>query len=306
MTQFSQLIKPAHELILTSWSKQDFDHLSLCYFNLLSNDYEMLEFHDGKLESKDNFYFDLASVTKVLGMGALACMQPELFTGDKRLLLEHRGGLPRWAILGKKSWQETVLKFPIKESETEYSDLSMLRLMLILEKETGKDFKSLVDSYWDKELVFWKDLPEDALCPDTGFRQGEIINGEVNDDNCFKINRFCSHAGLFGTPHGLLHSLQNLEQKHGLLAHINRSFKDKKDRYLYGWDTVSDPQDTLAGTGAPPKTFGHLGFTGTSVWVDAESGRGWFLLTNSTKKYWFNRKELTSLRHQLGALLWKN
>lgn len=306
MSDFSTLVKPAHEVILTSWPHQDFDHLSLCYFNLLSNDYEMLEFHEGRLESRDHFYFDLASVTKVLGMGALACMQPDLFKGDKRLLLEHRGGLPRWAILGKKSWQETVLKFPIQESKTEYSDLSMLRLMLILEKQTDKDFKALVDSYWDDELVFWKDLPEDALCTDTGFRQGEVINGEVNDDNCFKINRFCSHAGLFATPHGLLHSLQNLEKKHGLLAHMKRSFDEKVDRYLYGWDTVSDPRDTLAGTGAPAKTFGHLGFTGTSVWIDADSGRGWFLLTNSTKKYWFNRKELTKLRHRLGALLWSH
>lgn len=302
----ASLEEKAREIILASWPRQDFDHLALCYFDLTKDESMSLEFHQGIEKTLKNFYFDLASVTKVLTMGALACMNPKLFIGDKRLLLEHRGGLPRWAILGKKSWQETVTKFSIKESQTEYSDLSMLRLMLIVEEETGRPLKELVDSYWHNELVFWKDLPEDALCPDTGFRQGAVVNGEVNDDNCFKINRFCSHAGLFATPEGLLESLKNLEKKHKLLSYMKEAFKnEKKDRYLFGWDTVEDSNNTLAGPGCPPMTFGHLGFTGTSVWMDAESGRGWFLLTNSTKKYWFNRKELTAIRHQLGSLLWK-
>ncbi len=290
---------------MASWPLQDFDHLALTYFNLKSGEQSSLEFHEGQESTISNFYFDLASVSKVLTMGALACMRPELFQGEKRLLLEHRGGLPRWAILGRKSWQETVTKFDIKESETEYSDLSMLRLMLMIEEETGKPLKELVDGYWHPELVFWKELPEDGLCPDTGFRQGEVVNGVVNDDNCYKINRFCSHAGLFSTPRGLFESLMNLQKSCDLLSHMKKAFeKDKVDRYLYGWDTVEDSQNTLAGTNAPAMTFGHLGFTGTSVWMDAQTGRGWFLLTNSTKKYWFNRKELTLLRHQLGALLW--
>ncbi|MCF8057693.1 MAG: beta-lactamase family protein [Bacteriovoracaceae bacterium] len=296
----------AREIILKSWPDQDFDHLGLIYFNLKSGEKSFLEFHQGVERSIENFYFDLASMTKALTMGALACMKPELFKEEKRLLLEHRGGLPRWAILGKKSWKETVLKFPIKESPTEYSDLSMLRLMLILEEEQQKTFKELVDGYWHSELCFWKDLPENALCPDTGFRQGAVINGEVNDDNCFKINRFCSHAGLFGTLLGVFESLNSLEKNYNLLDHMNRSFKDSKvDRYLFGWDTVEDPTVSLAGIGCPPQTFGHLGFTGTSVWIDADSGKGWCLLTNSTKKYWYHRGELTKLRQSLGALLWK-
>jgi CubicO group peptidase (beta-lactamase class C family) len=301
------MIEKAKEAILKSWDSQDFDHLSLQYFNL--NDRKSVqatEWHEGMEKQTPNFYWDLASVTKVLGMASLNIRRPELFDDQLRLLLEHRAGLPRWAILGRESWKETVLKFPIKESEVEYSDLSMLRLMLILEEKTGENFQSLVNGYWDKELVFWKDLPEDCLCPDTGFRQGEVINGEVNDDNTFKINRFCSHAGLFATPQGILNSLFNLQEEADVLGKMRKYFgKGKKGEFLYGWRTVMDPQDALAGTNAPAATFGHTGFTGTSVWIDAATGWGWILLTNSTKKYWFNRGELNRLRYKLGAELWQ-
>jgi len=78
------------------------------------------------------------------------------------------------------------------------------------------------------------------------------------------------------------------------------------DRYLLGWDTVKDNSNTLAGIGAPQNTFGHLGFTGTSIWIDATSGWGWLLLTNGTKKYWYNRDQLNSLRKNIGQILWKS
>ena len=177
----------------------------------------------------------------------------------------------------------------------------------MLEDLSKNDFQRLCSFYWDKELVFWKEMPKNAVCPDTGFRKGKAVNGEVNDDNCFKINRYCSHAGLFATHSGLTKSLMNLQKQVDLLNHMKALFLEAPtNRYLKGWDTVSDASDTLAGNGAPSMTFGHLGFTGTSVWIDAESGKGWSLLTNATKKFWYNRTEINKLRKQLGALLWKS
>ena len=300
-------INEAREILLNSLRDQDFDHASLCFFNLKNFEYELFEVHQGEEKSIDNFYYDLASVTKVLSMGALRAKSPELFDEKLNLLIEHRGGLPRWAILGKQGWKQTVNQYDIKESKTEYSDLSMLRLMLEIEKKTGRDFQELCSFYWDSELVFWKDLPANAKCPDTGFRKKKVVNGEVNDDNCYKINRFCSHAGLFATPQGLVKSLFNLEKQISLRVKMSGAFKNQKfDRYLNGWDTVTDNSDTLAGLDAPTQTFGHLGFTGTSVWIDAESGLGWFLLSNSTKKYWYNRAQLNKMRKKIGQVLWKS
>ncbi len=288
------------------WPAQDFDHLGLAIFSLKDQTYELCEFHQGEEKNIPGFYFDLASLTKALTMGALAAKESSLFSGEKKLLLEHRGGLPAWAILGKKSWFETVNRFDINESETVYSDLSMLRLMLILEKETGKTLKELSSFYWDDEMCFWKDLPDGAICPDTGFRNRSVINGEVNDDNCFKINRFCSHAGLFGTLEGLTKSLLNLEKEVGLLSFMKDSLAREHHRFVWGWDTVSDPNNTLAGQGATKSTFGHLGFTGTSMWIDAETGKGWALLTNVTRRYWFHRKGLNELRKSLGQMVWNS
>jgi len=288
------------------WPYQDFDHLGLAVFSLKDQSYDLCEFHQGEEKIIPHFYFDLASLTKPLTMGALAAKDSKLFSGEKRLLLEHRGGLPAWAILGKKSWQNTVERFEIKESDTVYSDLSMLRLMLILERETGKSLQELTSFYFDEEMCFWKELPEDALCPDTGFRNKRVINGEVNDDNCFKINRFCPHAGLFATLEGLTKSLLNLEKEVGRLSFMRNELEQPHERFVWGWDTVSDPQNTLAGRGAPEKTFGHLGFTGTSLWIDADSRKGWILLTNATRKYWYHRKGLNELRKSLGELIWKS
>jgi len=299
------MIDKARELIIKSCKRQDFDHLALCYFDLSNKNSQSLEFHNGLEGSIENFYFDLASMTKVLGMGLLRVKRPQLFKGDKELLLEHRGGLPRWAILGKTSWQETVKRFEIKASDTEYSDLSMLRLMLTLEEEEDRSFYELVKDQFSKEVCFWKDLPENATCPDTGIRKGNIINGVVNDDNCFKINRFCSHAGLFGTIEGVREMLFRAQQEYQLTGIMQDAFKEgRTNRFLYGWDTVSDPSKSLAGKNAPSQTFGHLGFTGTSVWIDAQSGKGWILLTNATRKYWYNRSEINALRISLGQLLW--
>ncbi len=276
-------------------------------FSLKDQSYDLYEFHQGEERHIPHFYFDLASLTKPLTLGALALKNPERFTDEKLLMLEHRAGIPAWAILGRSDWQDTVHKFPIKQSNALYSDLSMLRLMLTIEKEVGKDLESLCNFFWDKELLFWKNLPEYSQTPDTGFRNKEIINGVVNDDNCYKIDRFCSHAGLFGTLEGLTKSILNLEQS-TKLCHF---MKDKMEtqntqRFVWGWDTVSNPLDTLAGTNAPKNTFGHLGFTGTSIWIDSNTGKGWILLTNATKKYWYHRKGLNDLRKSLGAIIWKN
>ncbi len=294
----------AKNIIENSWQDQDFDHLGLAYFDLKNDIVSFLEVHEGESKVIPHFFFDLASLTKPLTLGAYYAKEPQSFSLQDLLLLEHRGGLPRWAILGKKSWMNTVQQFDIKESEVEYSDLSYLRLMLELEKKTGKDLQELSSFYWDPELCFWKNLPEEAFCPETGFRQGEVIQGEVNDDNCFKIGRFCSHAGLFSTLKGLYYSLRNLDKQTELLKRMEKAFKEERRRFLYGWDTVESPKNSLAGLSCPPETFGHLGFTGTSIWIDAKSGKGWILLTNATKKYWFHREELNDLRRSLGELCW--
>ena len=88
---------------------------------------------------------------------------------------------------------------------------------------------------------------------------------------------------------------------------LNEAFKMHKNenRFILGFDHVLDPQNTLAGPGCSLRTFGHLGFTGTSFWIDLETQRGAVILSNATQTYWYERSGLSDLRKKLGAAIWK-
>ena len=294
---------------------QNFDCISVGVIDFAKSSFFCLEhllptFCNGLGENK--VYYDLASLTKPLTLGATYCKYPEVFHKNDHLgfLLEHRGGLPAWARLAKHDWRAQVLSFGIFDSETRYSDLSALRLMLELEKKLGKDFFSLMPSYFDKETFFWKHLQDTNVTPYVGFRDGRPLRGQVHDDNAFVIDEFCTHAGLFSTVDGLCNTLLNLEKKFSLIKLMNSSFskRSRKQRFLKGWDTVDskDMKGTLAGAGCSPYTFGHLGFTGTSVWIDCEKKIGIIILTNATKNFWFERAGLNSIRRSIGSFVWEN
>ena len=232
--------------------------------------------------------------------------KPELFDETTTLLLNHSAGLPSGGLLSKRSWREEILAYDIKASETLYSDYSSLRCMLEIEKKSGKKLKELCSYYFDPELVFWKELPENSFSPEYGIRNKKIVSGEVHDNNCFNIGEFVSHAGLFATIDGLCRSLLNLNQSSKMNEELLNEFKKHKNenRFIFGFDHVMDPDNTLAGKGATKKTFGHLGFTGTSFWINLESQKGAVILTNATQSYWYERSGLTHLRKTMGQAIW--
>ena len=294
---------------------QNFDCLSLGVINFAKSSFFCLEHLPSsfsKSDREDSIYYDLASLTKPLTLGATYCKEPELFhkNDDLTFLLEHRGGLPAWGRLSKHDWRAQVLSFGISDSETKYSDFSALRLMLELEKKLGEDFLSLMPSYFDKETFFWKHLKDPNMTPYAGFRNGRPLRGQVHDDNAFAIDEFCTHAGLFSTVSGLCRTLLNLEKKYSLIKVMESSFLKRKGggRFLKGWDTINpmEMDKTLAGFGCSPHTFGHLGFTGTSTWIDCEKSLGIVILTNATKNFWFERTGLNDIRRSIGSFVWKN
>lgn len=254
-------------------------------------------------ESDAKVWFDLASLTKPLTLAAAWLAKPEIFSDEMLLLLEHRAGLPFWGRLSHDSWKQTVNQYQVKESDTVYSDFSALRLTCEIEKK-DQPLYQITDHYRDQEVCFWRELPQHSFSPMTGWRNGKLISGEVHDDNCFVIGEKVGHAGLFGTIQGLAKTLLEYDSKLQMIDKMKPLLKQRKQRFIRGFDTVENPEQTLAGQGCGLDTFGHTGFTGTSFWIDSERGLGWILLTNGSYPYWYDRLKLNQLRHFLGSQTW--
>ncbi|MBT3236974.1 MAG: beta-lactamase family protein [Bdellovibrionales bacterium] len=248
-------------------------------------------------------FFDLASLTKPLTLGISYLVMPELFGEKERLLLNHQAGLPSWSRLPSSGWQQQILDYPVAPSTTNYSDLSALRLMLELEKNNDGNFISLVKKYWDQDLYYPDLLPPNINCPPTGMRGGKVVCGEVNDDNAWRIGRPCVHAGLFATIDALCKTLLLIDQKLNLLATIKDEMERSTDRFIGGWDRVENPEKSHYTRGASNSTFGHLGFTGTSIWIDIEKRVGHVILSNATQNYSYDRNALNHLRCKISGAI---
>lgn len=259
--------------------------------------------------AEDSTLYDLASLTKPLSLASCFHQKPELYRDEKLCwLLNHRAGLPVGGRLSRQGWREQIRGYSItKQNEDVYSDYSALRLQLELEKKLGQHLYDMTSSFWDKELIHWSEIKNPFLCPVTGVRKGHEIQGEVHDDNAFVIKEKLSHAGLFSTLDSLTQTILNLFAHSECLSQLEAAFKNlgKEERFILGWDRAQNPYDSLAGKGCSHRTFGHLGFTGTSFWCDLDKQKAWILLTNATQTYWFERSGLNLLRKSLGASIWE-
>lgn len=255
------------------------------------------------LREEAYLYFDLASLTKPLTNSLSYFLKEKDFSPEMKLVLSHRGSLPAWGLLPEVGWKEQILSYPIKEAETLYSDFSALRVMLELEKK-GINQKTICEKVWDKETLHWRDLPPYYPTPQFGFKNSRPNYGRVHDPNAWTIKDFCSHAGLFSTTDGLCRTLLNYEKETGFIKKVEADLKTHQHRFSFGWDRVVNPDDTLAGKNCGKYTFGHLGFTGTSIWIDPEKMLGHVILTNATKLHWFDKSNLNDMRRAIGEVVW--
>jgi hypothetical protein len=297
------MIERIKEQVLKIWNPNCFDSLAVGVLDFSNQTFESHQFNSPKSFPQ---YFDIASLTKPLTLAATYLAHKDKFSEEDKLLLNHEGGLPAWGRLSPLTWKESLGQFPIHSAPSIYSDYSALRLMLNLENQGLCSLSDFYKSYWSEGVRFWKDLPEEHETPVTGFRKGRVIRNAPHDDNAFYLNRFCSHAGLFATIEGFGKTILKWNSKFQLLDFMTEEFEEKKKdaRFLAGWDTVQDPEKTLAGPHAGPNTFGHLGFTGTSLWINPGLKRGLVIFSNATQKYWYAKENINSLRRNLGQMVW--
>ena len=286
---------------------ENFDSLGIGVLDFGKKTFDAFEAYKDQgsitFRGEPQLYFDLASLTKPLTNSLSYFLKPESFDEKLLLALNHRAGIPAWGKLSHDSWRELILSYEIKESETLYSDFSALRVLLELQKK-GVAVKALCQTVWDKETLNWLDLPAWYPTPQYGFIDSRPNFGKVHDPNAYVIRDFTSHAGLFSTVDGLCRTLLNYEEKTHFIDKVKADLKSHSRRFSFGWDRVEDPKNTLAGIGCGPSTFGHLGFTGTSIWIDPDSGLGHVILSNATKYYWYDKVGLNDLRRAVGEKVW--
>lgn len=120
------------------------------------------------------------------------------------------------------------------------------------------------------------------LCP----WRGRVVRGEVHDENAFALGGVCGHAGLFGTANEVC---ELGARALACVAGDDRWFDPQRMAWMIaarpggahrvGWDARSEGAPS-SGTKMGPRTFGHLGFTGTSLWCDPDAGVVVALVTN--------------------------
>jgi serine-type D-Ala-D-Ala carboxypeptidase len=114
-----------------------------------------------------------------------------------------------------------------------------------------------------------------------------IIQGEVQDENAFVLGRVAGHAGLFSTAedlarftHAMLDGGRPILRPETVALFTRRESAPAGTSRALGWDTPSAPSQS--GKYFSPSSFGHLGYTGTSLWIDSERQLSIILLTNRT------------------------
>ncbi len=127
--------------------------------------------------------------------------------------------------------------------------------------------------------------------------RGRVLKGEVEDENAWVSGGVQGHAGLFGTAAAvhrlcleILHAMERGSPR-VLIPEVTAGFLEKYPGHtqVAGFDTPSCT-GSAAGRYMSPRTVGHLGFTGTSFWIDPENGAIIVLLTNRVHPSRSNRK----------------
>ena len=238
----------------------------------------------------------------------VASYLPEFNAPDKapitmRMIVTHRGGLEAFAALykefkGRDQYLAQINARPLKSqpgTETVYSDWDMILSQLVIERITGQTLDRFVADKVFTPLGMTSTMftPDSAqyfarIAPtEIDTARGGLVHGKVHDENAWAMGGVSGHAGLFSTARDLSIFAQMLLNggeyngvrilKPATIARWTAPQSMTSSRAL-GWDTPS--KGSSAGKFFSARSFGHTGFTGTSIWVDPERGLFVILLTN--------------------------
>jgi CubicO group peptidase (beta-lactamase class C family) len=232
-------------------------------------------------------------------------------------LLTHSSGLPsheEWfpELVGKDAYvariSQAELIYP-PGTKSLYSDLGMILLAEVIERVSGEPFGSFVErrvlhplGMGDTRFKPGPSLLSRVAPTEVEPWRGRLLRGEVHDANAFAMGGVAGHAGLFGTAADLARFAQMMlaggmvDGKRFLSAatierFTRRSTVPGSTRAL-GWDTPGggdtsvrssvpgEPGYSSSGSLFSVRSYGHTGFTGTSLWIDPDQRLYLVLLAN--------------------------
>ena len=228
-------------------------------------------------------------------------------------LLTHSSGLPAWKPLYREAQGygaviEKAISVPLEDApgtRERYSDIGFMILGEVAARAAGRPLPAI-----ERELVFdplglsnlRRDPPEsemERIVPTEKVPTGPLrgpgeglllrgIRGKVHDENAAAAGGLTGHAGLFATIDDLSRLARELLKGYRgespvFPAELVRKYVTRRDLVkgssrALGWDTPSE--GSSAGKLLGPRSFGHTGFTGTSLWVDPDRDLFLILLTN--------------------------
>jgi serine-type D-Ala-D-Ala carboxypeptidase len=225
-----------------------------------------------------------------------------------RMLLDHSSGLPDYVRLFESASDRLAmigacLRQPLTAdpgTRAEYSDIGFIILGYLIETITGER----LDAYCRREIFAPLGMSTTRFCPGEAMRRSippteddrsfrhRVIQGEVHDENASVMGGIAGHAGLFSNAldplrlavcmlaNGATMSGSQLFSAQTVAQFAERAQQPSGTSRALGWDTPSVPSSS--GSLFSRRSIGHLGFTGTSLWIDLEAGIAVTLLTNRT------------------------
>jgi beta-glucosidase-like glycosyl hydrolase/CubicO group peptidase (beta-lactamase class C family) len=243
-----------------------------------------------------------------------------------RHLLTHTSGLPGWRPIYKI--QETVANrldslyaLPLDTlpgTHYEYSCMGMITMGKVVERITGQTLSQFVqDSIFQRlgMMSTYFNPPSERLkrIVPTEFSEAEngFVKGHVHDENAHSLGGAVGNAGLFSTAadlailsqmmlNGGVYRDSVIFQPHTVEIFTKRANVITGNSRCLGWDSPAG--EASAGVYASSNSYGHTGFTGTSLWIDPDNHMFVILLTNAvhphrdwkTPKYYDWRQRIHS------------
>jgi len=247
-----------------------------------------------------------------------------------RDLLSHSSGLPAFKQYFKmEKTREVILENiydtePVREKgdTTIYSDVGAIMLGELIEKASGLPLDIFVDSLIFEPLgmsTTFYNPPEEKIkrvVPTEIDPKGNLIHGYVHDENAQSLGGVAGHAGLFSTAKDLaifsqmmlnrgLYGWKRIFKQETVDLFTTRANLVSKSSRCLGWDSPSGASS--GGVYLSDVSYGHGGYTGTTLWIDPENEIIVILLTNAVHP---NRKnkdpKYFDWRHRIHSAIYES